>query len=109
MKIPALKHLLAATEKSEHRNHRHATLVLRGGSLVAIGYNRSFQHSEVNALNHLWPNKRAGTTLINLRITRGGLFGMARPCPECREYLKSNKVGKVIYFNGDEWIMERVK
>lgn len=74
-----------------------------------MGYNRSFQHSEVNALNHLWPNKRSGTTLINLRITRGGAFGNARPCPACWNYLILAKVSKVIYYTGKDWVMERVK
>lgn len=74
-----------------------------------MGYNRSFQHSEVNALNHLWPNKRSGTTIINLRITRGGHFGNARPCQKCWDYLMVSGVNKVIYYNGKDWTMERVK
>lgn len=74
-----------------------------------MGYNRNFQHSEVNALNHLWPNKRAGTTLINLRITRGGRLGNARPCPRCWSYLLLSGASKVIYYNGKDWTMERIK
>lgn len=74
-----------------------------------MGYNRSFLHSEVHALNQLWPNKRSGTTLINLRITRGGHFGNARPCPTCWNHLILSGVNKVIYYSGKDWVMERVK
>lgn len=107
--IPALSHLLNAVKKSDHKHHKHSTLVFRSGALVAWGYNRGYRHSEVNALCSIWPNKRRGLHIVNLRITRGGAFGNARPCKNCRAFLLGQGITKATYFDGSNWVVERMR
>ena len=108
VKIPGMVHLLKAYEKSNHMSHRHATLVFRSSALVAWGYNRGYRHSEVNALCSIWPSKRRGLHIVNLRITAGGRFGNARPCKNCRDFLMGQGITKATYFNGSDWVVERL-
>lgn len=96
--IGKLKRLAAM---SPHPAHKHATLILRGGAVVSFGYNHDNLHSELVALSRLWPNKRRGTSIINIRITRGGAYGLSFPCPSCLAELKENGVIKVSFTNKD--------
>ena len=108
MTIPFTK-LVSTANKSPHPKNKHSTLVFRGGSLVGTGYNHDGIHSEINALKDLWPSKRKGTIVVNLMIqTRSGNFGVSRPCMRCLSYLISNKVKKVIWFDGIEFQEERL-
>lgn len=76
--------------------------------MIASGYNLGDTHSEIMAINKVWMNRRKGTTVINLMIRRTGSMGNARPCGTCMEYLRSFGVDKVIYFNGSEFVQERI-
>lgn len=80
---------------------RHATLVFKGGALVSFGYNHSYRHSEENALNKLWPSKRRGCVIYNVRIRVDGSLGISRPCKKCLVYLAKNGVSKVYYTTND--------
>lgn len=83
--------------KARHKNHRHAAIIYRGGNIVAQGVNHDQTHAEVQALNKLWPDHRKDTTLVSIRMTRGGKLGMAKPCPECEAYCRTWGVKKVVY------------
>jgi cytidine deaminase len=83
--------------KSKHRWAHHGVLVLRGGAIVAAASNQATAHAEERALNKLWPNKRAGTTLISVRITPGGRLVMAKPCSKCMKLLEEAGVDVVYY------------
>ena len=83
--------------KSDHKNYKHATIVLRGGAVVAFGANLGKRHSEVVALSKIWPNKRKGCRIVNIRIRRDGSFGMSKPCKNCSKFLKENGVISVTY------------
>lgn len=77
--------------------------------MVASGYNHDDIHSEVVALNQLWPSKRRGTTIVNLMIkTRSRNFGNSRPCESCIPFLVSNGVKKVVFFDGTTFQEERL-
>ncbi len=104
------KLLLKALVRSEHRQYRHVTLVLKGGAVLAHGYNRGHRHSEVNALSHLWPNKRKGVSILNVMFRKNGEMGIARPCEGCWAYLKEQGVVKVTYYNDRKgaWESERI-
>lgn len=82
--------------RSTHPMHKHATIVLKGGAVLATGYNHEGRHSEVVALSKLWPSKRRGTTIINLRIKPSGEIGNSSPCPECLAFLRKNGVRKIL-------------
>lgn len=90
-----MKRLLIKTALKSHREQRHATLVLKGGAILAVGYNTPERHSEVNALRKLWPSKRRGCSIINLRLTKGGRIADSTPCERCREFLRESGVRKV--------------
>lgn len=93
--------------KSRHRLYRHAALVLRGGSIVSFAVNHDHVHAEVQALNHLWPDQRAGTRVISVRIGRAGSLGLAKPCLKCESYLRSQGVKSVTYSTPQGWKVER--
>lgn len=94
---PRVAKAIRLSEKARHKCHRHAALVYRGGNLVAQGVNHDEVHAEVQALKKLWPDHRRGTTVLSVRMTRGGKLGMAKPCPECEEYMREAGVKKVVY------------
>jgi cytidine deaminase len=85
--------------RSNHPCHKHAAMVFRGGNLVSSGSNHETVHAEVQALKKLWPDHRAGTTVVSIRMTRGGVLGMAKPCAACEKFMREAGVKKVIYSN----------
>lgn len=88
-------HRLAA--QAQHTWAFHAVIVKKGGAVLASGYNHEFIHAETNALNKLWPSKRAGTTVWSVRINRSGSLANGKPCANCEAYLRENKVKAVMY------------
>lgn len=103
-----VKFLAKIAARSDYQN-RHVSLVLRGGALLASAYNYGGTHSEVRALKKLWPSKREGVTLINLRLTFSGQVGLSKPCLACLSEMKAAGVSKVYYTNNSgDFIMERV-
>lgn len=88
---------------------RHASLLLRGGSVVGYGFNHGDRHSESVALGKVWPNRRKGLTLVNIRLTPAGELGMARPCAKCWALLLESGVKKVTYSaDGGTFMTERI-
>lgn len=88
---------LIKTAIKSPKRHKHATLVIKGGAILAIGYNHDKTHSEIAALNKLWPSKRVGTTIINVRINKRNQLVNSAPCDNCMKYLKKHGVRKVKY------------
>lgn len=83
-------------QKSDHQQFKHAAIVLKGGAVLAFGFNHEKVHAEVNALKKLWPNKRKGTHVISLRFTKTGM-GNSAPCDKCQKFMKENGIEKVTY------------
>lgn len=94
MNLEKLARKIAA--RSPHPLHRHATIVIRGGAVISTGYNHDGIHAEIVALNKLWPSKRRGVTIVNIRITRAGSIGNSAPCEACAERIKRDGVRKVV-------------
>lgn len=86
-----------ATKRSTHKCHRHAALVIRGGAIVATGFNHGETHAEVAALKKLWPSERRGTRVLSVRVRRSGSLGLARPCADCEQFMRENGVKAVEY------------
>lgn len=82
---------------------RHASVVLRGGSLLSWGFNHNDRHSEMAALLKLWSSERKGTTVINLRIRKDGSFALAKPCGDCQYQMKDMEVRNVFYSTPEGW------
>lgn len=103
--------MLKALERAAKRSpriQRHATAVLRGGSIIALGVNTATRHAEESALKKLWPSKRRGTSLLNLRLKPSGMIGDSRPCLRCREFAKQAGVSSIFYTDDDGGI-ERIR
>lgn len=97
---------------SRHHAHRHATLVLQGGAVIAAGINKGHIHSEVTALRRVLKasnSMRGRLSLINLRLTAAGNIGMSRPCEECWKFLAGVNVRKVTYSAESGWVTESVR
>lgn len=89
----ALKEL----KKSHHSFAHHGVVVIRGGNVVAVGFNHGDIHAEVQALRKLWPSERKGTKVVSVRMTKAGKITMAKPCPSCESFLRENGIKKVYY------------
>lgn len=90
--------------------------------MISAGHNHEEIHSEIDAISNIKTTSRrgsiqemeeqiakmAGTTLINVMLTRAGRFGISRPCDKCMSYLRTMKVHKVTFYNGVDWVTERV-
>lgn len=102
-----LKLLKRLSIRSNHDTFHHATVVIKGGAIQSFGYNLNATHAEVNALKKLWPSKRAGVTVFNLRFTRRGL-GNSRPCKRCMDFMVQNSVANIWFYEDGELKRERV-
>ena len=98
---PRLRKAVKLAGKARHHSHKHAALVYKSGALVAQGVNHDEVHAEVQALKKLWPSERRDTTVVSIRMTRGGVLGMAKPCIACEAYMREAGVKKVIYSDND--------
>lgn len=94
---PRLRRAIKLSRKARHHSHKHAALVYKSGALVSQGVNHDEVHAEVQALKKLWPSERADTTVVSIRMTRGGKLGLAKPCVMCEAYMRGAGVKKVIY------------
>lgn len=94
--------LVRLAENACEKQHRHAAIVLRGGCIIARGYNHDRYHAEVAALGSLWPSERRGTRVVTLRVRRdNGKVGMAKPCENCMRYMRANGVKSIVYSDRD--------
>lgn len=94
--------LIAKTAaKAGHSFAHHVAVVMKGGSIKAIGFNHGTVHAEVTALSKLWPDQRAGCTVWSIRVRKDGSYAMALPCEECTKFLVDNGVRKVYYSNSE--------
>lgn len=84
--------------KSDHTQFRHATLLFRGGALIATGYNYGKKHAEIMALNKVkHKNGAHGAVAFNVRLTKLGTLAMSAPCLECAIALDNAGVSRTIY------------
>jgi deoxycytidylate deaminase len=107
-KKPMVRLAKKALRKSDHRSAFHGVVVYRGGSLLAVGYNRGSIHAEVQALSKLWPSERKGTKVISIRVGRNGKTTIAKPCPKCEAYLREQGV-KLVVYSDEDGLMRRMK
>jgi hypothetical protein len=100
-----LNRLVKQASKSEHR-FKHATLLCRGGSIVACACNRPGVHSEIAALNKVKRGKRKGLTFINIRIRKDGKLGISYPCKACESRFKDEGITRGFAYSGYNRIEE---
>lgn len=95
--LPFLALAARTAKRSTHTSYTHAAIVVRGGAIVAVGFNSAMGHAEVRALRKLWPSKRAGVRVYSLRFTRTGRLAMAKPCAMCDAYMRGAGVKSVAW------------
>lgn len=90
-------------EESNCETAMSATIV-RGGSVVAVGYNRKgFRagslHAEMDALRQLRYQKRGpeGTDIHVHRFGANGELRMSKPCRECFVALRDAGISRIFY------------
>jgi pyrimidine deaminase RibD-like protein len=90
----SLSKLIKTARQSPHK-FKHASVILRGGALIAAAYNTERKHAETRAIRKA--KKPEGGTLINVRITKKGRFGMSFPCMACWKAIRKAGIEKVVY------------
>lgn len=99
----------SVAESSRSRS-RHGAIIVRGGRIIATGYNRSRTHNawvfdrarrdcsihaELSALR-LCSSGR-GSTLYVVRLNKVGAYRFSAPCSDCREALEEAGIKRVIH------------
>jgi len=82
------------------REQRHASIIFKNGKPVAFGVNSEDLHAEEASYltaTRFGKLSTKGLKMVNIRLTRAGRIGLAKPCPACLELLKEKKFRKVIY------------
>lgn len=95
------------SQRSTHAFAFHAAILLRGGAIVATGYNHDEIHAEENALCDLWPSKCRGTVLWSIRFTKTGRLANGKPCLRCETLARERGV-KLVYYSTRERV-ERMR
>lgn len=99
--IPHFNALHKAASKANHKQHKLACVLTRGGSIISVGYNTNYIHAEHNALNKVWENGAEGTVAFVVRFRSNGDLGMAKPCALCMARLMQAGVKRVHYSDVD--------
>jgi deoxycytidylate deaminase len=112
----ALAVSLAGT--SQCRN-KHGAVIVRGGSVLATGINKSRNHpevlsdehvkgeasthAEVDAIRHLSPhNDYNGAVAYIARVNRQGQTRMSRPCDACYLALQELGIKRIVFTLNEE-------
>jgi cytidine deaminase len=120
---PPLRGLVLAQQEAEKSNQRRARMgaivtTIQAYALKAYNYNifdarnKNNKHS-IHAEEHLIIKAaRRGisleghTILIYRKKSRG--CGTSRPCTKCMELLQKSGIAKIIYYNGNNWVIEQL-
>ena len=91
--------------KDSKCKQKHGALLVKGGCIVALGYNkprnahlaitRASIHAEEVAIKKAKNTK--GAMLIVVRINSRGMAMSSKPCNQCQELIKSAGIRKVVY------------
>jgi len=99
--------------KSDCPNFRVGAVLMKGRRCVASGRNwfkKSHPksktkwngiHAEFNCLHGLDPSKAKGCVIFVVRVTKGGMLSMARPCDDCMDLLRFYEIRAFYYTDFD--------
>lgn len=108
-----------AAMESSYGKLRHGAVVVKGGSVVSFGFNKSnhcqfgqrfrhmdkgpaTQHAEISAILGLPRSATQGADVYVVRINNDCDWRMSKPCPMCEQALKFVGVKRVFYTTGDK-------
>jgi len=108
---------------SDHQDHRHGAVIVKGGSVISVGcnkldfshhaaLNRSYTeygiatlHAEISALHGLSKERTRGCTLYVVRLgKRNDEFRLSAPCDMCMSAMARAGIKKIIYTVDEERI-----
>lgn len=73
-----------------------------------VGYGSATYHAEYNCICLVPPRLLSRITLYVARVNKAGQRMPSRPCDRCWEMISANSVRKVVYFDGEFIVKERV-
>lgn len=82
---------------SRHSRSKHAAMVVKGGSVLAVAKNKKGRHAEMAVIRKVSRKKLSGSVVITLRVLSQGDLGLGRPCDDCMKQLVDSGVKAVIY------------
>lgn len=87
-------------------NHKLGAILVKGGRILAKSGNNytNYRHAEVACLSKVWESERIGAILIVARTRKTQMYGMAKPCPDCENFIRDSGIKKVYYSNNDNEI-----
>ena len=108
-----------AAMESSYGKLRHGAVIVKGGSVVSFGFNKSnhcqfgqrfrhmdkgpaTQHAEISAILGLPRSATQGADVYVVRINNDCDWRMSKPCPMCEQALKFVGVKRVFYTTGDK-------
>lgn len=92
-------------KKSDHQHYKHSVLIVRGGKIIARGFNKGAKHAELNAISNLALRNRdyfRGSDLYSFRFNRTGPAN-SRPCKNCERVIRSLGMRRIFYFWKDHF------
>lgn len=108
-------------KNSEHSQHRLGAVIVKGGNILATGYNQlrytrelgsNTLHAEEAAilklLNGRDLGKLPGSTIYVSRTTKGGHSGLARPCHRCAALIRAVGISTICYTTDTGTMTEKV-
>jgi len=108
-----------AAMESSYGKLRHGAVIVKGGSVVSFGFNKSnhcqfgqrfrhmdkgpaTQHAEISAILGLPRSATQGADVYVVRINNDCDWRMSKPCPMCEQALRFVGVKRVLYTTGDK-------
>lgn len=102
---------------SDADHHKVGSVIFKKKSILSVGWNStkthtksmtrySAHHSEFHALVGNHKTDLAGAYILVTRLTPGGKYLMAKPCPECFAFIKAAGISR-IYFTNENGDIER--
>jgi deoxycytidylate deaminase len=106
---------ITGTKYSEHIQHRHAAVIVKGGRVLAVGRNRDKTHpdsifyndgerilktihAEFDAISRVKDKSQLkGATIYIARMGRSGHPGMSCPCEMCQGLINKYGFKKAVY------------
>ena len=111
VKAGILKLAIEEAEKSNCRRYYIGAVVSKSGAILGSGHNAKRAHS-IHKKYQIWAgslhaeqaavlgldwSKLKGASILVVRITKGGNFSLARPCPTCFGLLNHIGIKKLFY------------
>lgn len=93
----------AKRDTDDPRCHAVGCVAIRSDGAVVRSKNGHARQKfpEAHAERRVMRKARKDSVVFVARARKGGLFGMAKPCPKCESYLYANGVKKIYYSISD--------